>query len=209
MALNELAGAEEEEEEEEEHYWHTPKPKKPTHEWVFSDEMGQPRFEHEGDTIIPGAGVRWKHVHRSRAGATTTSAASASPTSTSLASVAEDDENELPWQVIAILDVETVQDLLWSSQCRREKVNAAKAGRTAEAPAAACLEAAFSPGAWLFRVKTIEGVALHESPDEASPQAGKRRCGEYLKVSERWSVESTPRVISPRSQGDDDIGVSC
>ncbi len=45
LSLNELAGAEEEEEEEEEeederHYWREPKAKKPTHEWVFSDELG-------------------------------------------------------------------------------------------------------------------------------------------------------------------------
>ena len=26
--------------------------------------QGADRFSHEGDTIVPGAGVRWKHVHR-------------------------------------------------------------------------------------------------------------------------------------------------
>ena len=36
-------------------------------EWLFVDERGQDRFTHKGDTIVPGAGVRWKHVHRGRA----------------------------------------------------------------------------------------------------------------------------------------------
>ena len=35
-------------------------------EWLFVDERGQDRFTHKGDTIVPGAGVRWKHVHRGR-----------------------------------------------------------------------------------------------------------------------------------------------
>jgi hypothetical protein len=185
MALNELADAEEEDEEEEdEHqYWHTPKEKKPTHEWIFTDEVGRGRFTHDGETIIPGAGVRWKHVHRTTAATPPTPSSFLMPSvSSAMTTVDDDNEDELPWQVIAILDVETVQDLLWSSKCRKEKVNAAKAGRTAEAPAAASLEAAFTPGAWLFRVKTSEGVMLYEAADETSAVAGRREHGEYLKV---------------------------
>lgn len=139
---------------------------------------------HDGDTIIPGAGVRWKHVHRGAAPATSTSTSTSSAVAT-VSGEEEDDEDELPWQVIAILDVETVQDLLWSSQCRQEKVRAAKAGRTADPPAPASLEAAaLTPGAWLFRVKTVGGVALFASPEEGeeSEECGRRECGEYLKV---------------------------
>lgn len=34
-------------------------------EWVFIDKTGKDLFKHKGDTIVPGAGVRWKHLHRS------------------------------------------------------------------------------------------------------------------------------------------------
>ena len=183
MALNELPGAEEEEEEEEDddlRYWRHPKEKKPTHEWLFTDELGKGRFVHDGDTIIPGAGVRWKHVHRTEPASTTSNTTASSSTAVTVSE--EDDEDELPWQVIAILDTETVQDLLWSSQCRKEKVKAAKAGKTAKPPASTSLEGAFTPGAWLFRVKTVDGVTLYKSPDEGASEAGKREYGEYLKV---------------------------
>lgn len=33
-------------------------------EWVFIKPDGQQVLRHAGDTIIPGAGVRWKHLHR-------------------------------------------------------------------------------------------------------------------------------------------------
>jgi uncharacterized Zn finger protein (UPF0148 family) len=37
-------------------------------EWVFIDKTGKDLFKHKGDTIVPGAGVRWKHVHRTPEG---------------------------------------------------------------------------------------------------------------------------------------------
>ena len=33
-------------------------------EWTFVDPVGRERFAHKGDTIIPGAGLRWWHLHR-------------------------------------------------------------------------------------------------------------------------------------------------
>lgn len=33
-------------------------------EWTFVDQLGRERFAHKGDTIIPGAGLRWWHLHR-------------------------------------------------------------------------------------------------------------------------------------------------
>lgn len=33
-------------------------------EWTFVDPLGRERFAHKGDTIIPGAGLRWWHLHR-------------------------------------------------------------------------------------------------------------------------------------------------
>ena len=38
-------------------------------EWAFVDERSHERFTHKGDTIVPGAGDRWKHVHRTSSGA--------------------------------------------------------------------------------------------------------------------------------------------
>ena len=33
-------------------------------EWVFINPDGEQILRHAGDTIIPGAGTRWKHLHR-------------------------------------------------------------------------------------------------------------------------------------------------
>lgn len=67
MALNELSSdaqsVDVDDEDDEDNYmmsWR-PRKKKPTHEWLFLDEFGVKRFSHDGDTIIPGAGIRWKH----------------------------------------------------------------------------------------------------------------------------------------------------
>ncbi len=79
--------------------------------WFLVDQKKVDRFAHIGDTIVPGAGVRWKHVHRksgSTLGPAAAAAAAVQPTSwfagagggsQQLAAVAEDDMDELPWQV--------------------------------------------------------------------------------------------------------------
>ena len=63
-------------------------------EWLFFDSDGNERFTHDGQSIIPGSGTRWSHVRRD---ATDTSVDAAGAAS------AADAEEELPWQVIAIL----------------------------------------------------------------------------------------------------------
>ena len=79
---------------------------------------------HKGDTIIPGAGVRWKHLHRgnkekdeeTQDGTDNVndetkikqhgeedgqaSGASAGSSGQQMTEAKEDDEDELPWQVI-------------------------------------------------------------------------------------------------------------
>jgi hypothetical protein len=81
--------------------------------WFLVDQKRVDRFAHVGDTIVPGAGVRWKHVHRqsgSTLGPAAAAAAAVQPAAAAswfggaaggaqLATVAEDDTNELPWQV--------------------------------------------------------------------------------------------------------------
>eukprot|EP00929_Paragymnodinium_shiwhaense_P088864 TRINITY_DN49173_c0_g1_i1.p1 TRINITY_DN49173_c0_g1~~TRINITY_DN49173_c0_g1_i1.p1 ORF type:complete len:656 (+),score=63.68 TRINITY_DN49173_c0_g1_i1:98-1969(+) len=65
-------------------------------EWILIDNDGKDRFHAEGDSLIPGAGNRWSHIH-TKSTSTDTPAASRA-----VALSAEDDEAELPWQVIGI-----------------------------------------------------------------------------------------------------------
>lgn len=163
--------------------------KKPKHEWVLLDELGGKRFTHDGDTIIPGAGPRWKHAK----GETSAQASEPDsiPTATAVAEVKENDDEELPWQVIAILDVDMVQQLLWSSENRKQKVRDAKLGKNASTPSRASLEGCSAPGNWLFRVVNKDGVNLFSSPNDTFECAGKREFGNFLKgfklgQSEDW-----------------------
>jgi hypothetical protein len=232
MVLNELPGATEEEEEEEDDYAYLynyrPKKKKPTHEWMFTDEFGNDRFSHEGDTIVPGAGVRWKHVHKKTDVPPPTETAKAkaerqleswlSPyenheefdggaaASGAVTEIKEDDEDELPWQVIAILDIETVQQLLWSSQHRKDKVLQAKAGKNVPAPSRSSLEGMFSAGRWLFRVVAPEGVVLRMEAADDSEELGRRSVGEYvrgveLSVGGEWLRLDSAEDNAPRRGG--------
>jgi hypothetical protein len=76
----------------------------PVRQWLLVDERSVDRFSHVGDTIVPGAGVRWKHVH-SESGAAGGSRAAGWLGSFAVTPAVEDDMNQLPWQVIAILDM--------------------------------------------------------------------------------------------------------
>ena len=198
MALRELPanpddnnGDEEEDEEEDDPYYRELKRRyrqqykepKIEHEWVFLDEFGTERFRHDGDTIVPGAGVRWQHVHPKppTVQAASSSGEDRSGACSAIAEIKGDDEEELPWQVIAILDEETVEQLLWGSMHRKEKVRKAKEGKNAPAPSRASLESCFAPGRWLFRVVAPE-VTLHVTPDDTAQQLGKRQRGDYIRV---------------------------
>jgi tetratricopeptide (TPR) repeat protein len=69
-------------------------------EWVIVDPYGTDQFGHKGNSYIPGSGTRWQHVKRR-------SPLGGPPTDEmkmSLASDYENDLEQLPWQVIAILD---------------------------------------------------------------------------------------------------------
>ena len=76
---------------------------KPSRQWLLVDEKGVDRFMHIGDTIVPGAGVRWKHVHKKSGGVAAARAAAAAARQfgagggAQLAAVAPDDQDELPW----------------------------------------------------------------------------------------------------------------
>ena len=74
-------------------------------EWLFIDQRSGDRFKHKGNTIVPGAGMSWKHVHRSSARASGESRPSAAARlggafgMGSQLTTANDNEDELPWQV--------------------------------------------------------------------------------------------------------------
>jgi len=72
-------------------------------EWLLVDEAQSDRFAHEGDTVIPGAGTKWKHVNR---GGDDDASTAGTP----------DDEDELPWQVIYIGDASMVRNLMAHNQ---------------------------------------------------------------------------------------------
>jgi len=187
--------------------------KKPKHEWVILDELDSRRFRHDGDTIIPGAGPRWSHAIQERKQEHSEVDPSSLPKTTAVTEIKDNDEEELPWQVIAILDVDMVQQLLWSSENRKQKVRDAKLGKNASAPPRASLEYSSAPGNWLFRVIKSDGVNLFCAPDETSDIAGRRKLGEYVKgfklgntedwlcldVSEDYTMD---RPATPRMRAD-------
>jgi len=77
----------------------------PQNVWIFVDETGRDRFTHKGDTIVPGAGVSWRRAFLSHG-------AAAPHNASSLVVPQEEDEDELPWQVIAVLDWGILQQLV-------------------------------------------------------------------------------------------------
>ena len=122
-------------------------------EWIFVDERSKDRFTHKGDTIVPGAGVAWKHVHRTSTGARVTPTPRASgrewrslagfggSSSTQVATAEEDNEDELPWQVIAILDHDILRQIVGGYQYHKERCEEAVAGRgVVDPPALTSLE---------------------------------------------------------------------
>ena len=196
MLFNQLPETEETEEEYEndDYRYLRQRKKRPDHEWLFMDELGIERFIHDdGDTIIPGAGVRWKHLHRN----TATSALSRENVDDSsddedeetflerrnnvnpsaVANITEDDEDELPWQVIALLDRGIMEQLVYSNRHRKRKVAEALAGKNAPKPSHASLEScAAVPGSWLFLVVSADAT-LFVAPDIDSEDAGIREKG--------------------------------
>ncbi len=68
-------------------------------EWLLIDPQRTARFGHAGDTIIPGAGLKWSHLHRYQRGSTPRDTRDHATTK-GLQALREDNLDELPWQVI-------------------------------------------------------------------------------------------------------------
>ena len=157
----------------------------PVRSWLLIDERKVDRFAHVGDTIVPGAGVRWKHVHtQSGTAGAGLSARYQGPRGAehALARAHPDDDEQLPWQVIAILDQGILQDLIAGARYHQHRIDEALAGRgdAVVAPALTSLEGIFEPHRWMYVVEAAE-VAVREAPAETARTVGTRVRGEYVR----------------------------
>ena len=103
-------------------------------EWVFIDDGGNDIFGHEGDTIIPGSGTSWKHVHRpsphaGRPRRRTTSSNNNNDNSNAVKIINEsDDLEELPWSMVAIMGEDMLNQLRRRERHRRRRIQLAEIG---------------------------------------------------------------------------------
>lgn len=90
--------------------------KEPTHfgdkdsEWVFIDPKDEIRFTHEGGTAVPGSGRRWSFPGGETSGASDSGGGGGAAGTSSLVA-RKQKEDELPWQLIAILSADMLEKL--------------------------------------------------------------------------------------------------
>lgn len=149
-------------------------------EWLLIDNARMNRLTHEGNTLIPGSGKRWKR--------TWTSTPFCEDRSSELTTKnLEEEEDELPWQVIALLDVGIVRDLLFSKRHRDRRVAAALAGDDLpDLPPRSLpriLKDCYEGGSWLYIV-TAEFARLRIDDYETVLKRG-----DYVRVVERDDLE--------------------
>ena len=167
------------------HYW-----KEEENEWLFIDPAGGDRFKHKGNTIVPGAGISWKHLHRSNKAAEGGGGGSARRLGGDIRRgsqivKADDNEDELPWQVIAVLDYDILRQLVGGAEYHKQKMSEAKAGRgVVEAPALTSLEGCYQAGCWVYRVLSADGVPIVEHPSDDARPCGRLDDGDHVKVAE-------------------------
>jgi hypothetical protein len=84
-------------------------------EWTLTDQDGADRFVQYSPRLVPGAGVRWEFVHHTSGPGGVLVRGAKEPAALvgqQVAEVVTDDEDELPWQVIALLDTATLREVL-------------------------------------------------------------------------------------------------
>ena len=169
--------------EEEQGYWARTRAERS--EWVFVDPRGNDRFTHKGDTIVPGAGERWKHVHRESKGQGKKPAERRGlfgRSSQAIEKAEEDDENELPWQVIAVLDRDILSQLIGGAEYYQEKCDEAMKGRgVVDPPALTSLEGAFKAGAWVYTVVAVDGATVYGGASRTAEVLGRHAAGDYVR----------------------------
>ena len=133
---------------------HVQKPDDPSQsEWIFFDSAGAERFVHHGDTLIPGAGRRWAHLHRQsrvpQTEATGSGVGGGSGGSSSNFVVwptsGGDDSDELPWQMIGLGDRGRMEALRRQAQQHDARTATARERRETLAAPPSSPSAAHSP----------------------------------------------------------------
>ena len=101
-------------------------------EWVIIDDGGNDRFGHEGDTIIPGSGTSWQHVHRSHLRNTHSGSRERHGKKSNENAVrvldSMDNKEELPWSVVAIMGEDMMNKLRRRERHRRHRIQLAEVG---------------------------------------------------------------------------------
>jgi tetratricopeptide (TPR) repeat protein len=99
-------------------------------EWVFIDDGGNDIFAHEGDTIIPGSGTSWKHVHRPSPLADRARRSSSNSNNNNAVQMVNgsDDLEELPWSMVAIMGEDMLNQLRRRERHRRRRIQLAEIG---------------------------------------------------------------------------------
>ena len=174
-------------------------------EWVIIDSSGRDRFGHEGETVIPGAGARWQHLHRATVEERNAGGGSSSGAPEAESQLAtSDDEDELPWQVIFIGDENMVERLRRGHRYYEHNIQQAIGGGTCEGRPGGCAEEecpftmpSVPEADDAFEQGDFAEAAQHYAAAIASACPDCPRDGEYRKFP-KWR-EATLRVLQARS----------
>ena len=151
-------------------------------------------------------------MHRGRAAKPRAGWSAAASRGARLAVAADDDEEELPWQVIAILDIDILEQLAGGYEYHKQRCAEAVAGRGVVAPPAlTSLEGAFAAageGRWVYRVAAASGVAVYATPTAGAVPCGKRAEGEYVVGLETKGDGAWLRIEPGRRAYSDRYGAS-
>eukprot|EP00966_Prymnesium_polylepis_P022757 523695-Prymnesium_polylepis.1 len=144
-------------------------------EWVFIDEGWRDRFVHDGNTLIPGAGPRWRHVSREPRTGAPPATPQAEPQADGGGGAAwhggqqlrahteQDREAELPWQVIGVRDPGMLENL--RRQSRQHNEAAAAAATRQALPRGSAPEAMQEPPAEHAELPAAAAAVLAEATD--------------------------------------------
>lgn len=94
--------------------------------WVLVDETGRECFRQQGSKLVPGAGVRWSHCDAGGSASHNALEMRTDDGAVAVAGAGDGDEADdtLPWQVIAILDRDTLQQVCAGADAHRARVRA-------------------------------------------------------------------------------------
>ena len=161
-------------------------------EWNLVDPDGNDRFCQPGRKLVPGAGKRFHHVHRTSGPGGMELRQRREPTALVGQQVEEsavDDDDELPWQLIALLDRATLRQVLDGFDAHnRRKRDEQRASRGPQdgarparsSPAASATAAAAGLEAPGVAPEVASDVASDVAPEVASEVASHAAAAEGL-----------------------------